>query len=48
MITKIPKHWKIKTLGEICKVNQGLQIAIEERFTEPIEQKIIFTSLMNF
>ena len=37
MITKIPKHWKIKTLGEICKVNQGLQIAIEERFTEPIE-----------
>lgn len=37
MIAKIPKHWKIKKLGEICKVNQGLQIAIEERFTEPIE-----------
>ena len=37
MITNIPKHWKIKKLGEICKVNQGLQIAIEERFTEPIE-----------
>ena len=37
MTGKIPKHWKIKKLGEICKVNQGLQIAIEERFTEPIE-----------
>ena len=37
MITNIPKHWKINKLGEICKVNQGLQIAIEERFTEPIE-----------
>ena len=37
MITNIPKHWKIKKLGEIGKVNQGLQIAIEERFTEPIE-----------
>lgn len=37
MIGKIPKHWRIKKLGEICKVNQGLQIAIEERFTEPIE-----------
>ena len=37
MTAKIPKHWKIKKLGEICKVNQGLQIAIEERFTEPIE-----------
>lgn len=37
MITNIPKHWKIRKLGEICKVNQGLQIAIEERFTEPIE-----------
>lgn len=37
MITNIPKHWKIKKLGDVCKVNQGLQIAIEERFTEPIE-----------
>ena len=26
--------WSIKPLKNICKINQGLQIAIENRFTD--------------
>jgi len=30
-------EWVEKCLGEITKINQGLQIAISERFTVPVE-----------
>ncbi|MCP8615232.1 restriction endonuclease subunit S [Salirhabdus salicampi] len=33
------KDWKRSSLGELCKVNQGLQIPISERFLEPGEQR---------
>jgi len=31
---KIPNDWEVKELGQICRVNQGLQIPIEERLKE--------------
>jgi len=31
---RIPDGWEIKKLGEVCTVNQGLQIPISERFKE--------------
>ena len=32
----IPQEWEVKRLGEVCRVNQGLQIPIEKRLTVPI------------
>ena len=29
--------WEMKKLGEVVKINQGLQIAISERLTEKVE-----------
>ncbi|CAH0996189.1 hypothetical protein EMA8858_02319 [Emticicia aquatica] len=45
MTTQTPKlrfsafsdKWEVKKLGEVIKINQGLQIAISERYTEQIE-----------
>ncbi len=31
-IGKIPKHWKISRMKNICKVRQGLQIPIDKRY----------------
>ncbi|MFI3306535.1 MAG: restriction endonuclease subunit S [Rikenellaceae bacterium] len=31
----IPQDWEVRRLGEVCRVNQGLQIPIEKRLTEP-------------
>lgn len=36
-VGRIPKEWEVKYLKEICKINQGLQIPISERYTEKIE-----------
>ena len=33
----IPEGWEVKSLHDICKVNQGLQIAIVERLTSQVE-----------
>ncbi len=32
----IPNDWEVKKLGEVCKVNQGLQIPIDKRLTKYI------------
>jgi type I restriction enzyme S subunit len=32
----IPEDWEVKRFGEISKVNQGLQIQIEDRLTEEV------------
>ena len=34
--------WSIKTLKNICKINQGLQIAIENRFTDDGENRYFY------
>lgn len=34
----IPEDWIVKTFKDICKVNQGLQIAIEKRLSIPTEK----------
>lgn len=34
--------WVPKSLGEVCKVNQGLQIPISERFLEPAENRYFY------
>jgi type I restriction enzyme S subunit len=31
----IPEQWGVKTFGQICRVNQGLQIAIDRRLKYP-------------
>ena len=31
----IPEDWDVRSVGEICKVNQGLQIAITSRLKNP-------------
>ncbi len=31
----IPEEWDVKNFGQICRVNQGLQIAIERRLKHP-------------
>ena len=41
----IPEDWEVKTFGEICKVNQGLQIAIEERLKYPIANSKIYITI---
>ena len=34
--------WSIKTLKNICKINQGLQIAIENRFTDDGQNRYFY------
>jgi type I restriction enzyme S subunit len=41
----IPEDWEVKGFGEICKVNQGLQIAIEERLKVPTVQSKIYITI---
>ncbi|MDR3340447.1 MAG: restriction endonuclease subunit S [Candidatus Symbiothrix sp.] len=45
----IPEEWEVKRLGEICKVNQGLQIPISERLKkyEPNSYKYITIQYLN-
>lgn len=31
----IPEEWNVKTFGQVCRVNQGLQIAIDRRLKNP-------------
>jgi type I restriction enzyme S subunit len=33
----VPAHWEVKRMKNICSVRQGLQIPIEDRYTEPFE-----------
>lgn len=33
----IPEEWEVKEMGEVSKVNQGLQIPIADRYTEKVE-----------
>ena len=47
--TEIPGDWEVKELGEICKVNQGLQIPIEKRLKvfEPLSKIYITIQYLN-
>ncbi|TCB62516.1 restriction endonuclease subunit S [Acinetobacter terrestris] len=36
------RNWSIKPLKNICKINQGLQIAIENRFTDDGENRYFY------
>ena len=42
MTNPTPTDWRRVKLGEICKVNQGLQIPISERFSEPGKNRKIY------
>jgi type I restriction enzyme, S subunit len=48
-IGAIPKDWKIQLAGKVCKVNQGLQIEIENRFNypSPTSKKYITIQYLN-
>ncbi len=41
----IPSDWLLKVLKEICWVNQGLQIAIQNRFKDPTEKSKIYITI---
>ncbi len=38
----IPADWQKVILADVCKVNQGLQISISERFTVPSENRKVY------
>lgn len=41
----IPEDWEVKRFGEISKVNQGLQIPIEERLIEETENSFKYITI---
>lgn len=41
----IPEDWEVKEMGDVCKVNQGLQIAIEKRLKFPKEKSQIYITI---
>jgi type I restriction enzyme S subunit len=41
----IPEDWKLKTFRVVCRVNQGLQIAIENRLKNPTEKSKIYITI---
>jgi type I restriction enzyme, S subunit len=41
----IPKDWELKEIGDVCKVNQGLQIAIEHRLKMPTQKSKTYITL---
>jgi type I restriction enzyme S subunit len=41
----IPVEWEVKSFGEICKVNQGLQIAIKDRLNHPVDNSKIYITI---
>ena len=38
----IPEDWKISSFRQISKINQGLQIPISERYTEPVKDTYFY------
>jgi type I restriction enzyme S subunit len=38
----IPESWQKVLLADVCKVNQGLQIPISERFAEPTKNRKVY------
>ncbi len=41
----IPEDWKLRTFRDICRVNQGLQIAIENRLKNPTKRSKIYITI---
>ena len=41
----IPGDWKLKSFRDVCRVNQGLQIAIENRLKNPTEKSKIYITV---
>lgn len=44
-VGEIPVGWEVKKFSEISKVNQGLQIAIEDRFKEGSENRLPYITI---
>lgn len=44
-IGEIPVEWEVKRFSDISKINQGLQIAIEERFKEVAENRLPYITI---
>ena len=42
---RIPKDWDVVNIKDICKVRQGLQIAIENRFKESGSKRYIYITI---
>ena len=42
---EIPEDWEVKSFGNICNVNQGLQIAIEQRKKIPSRHSKIYITI---
>lgn len=42
---RIPEEWEVVEFKEICKVRQGLQIAIANRFKEPGPKRFIYITI---
>lgn len=41
----LPEEWEVKEFGEVCRVNQGLQIPIEERLTAPTKKSKVYITI---
>lgn len=44
-VGEIPVEWEVKRFSDISKINQGLQIAIEERFKEVAENRLPYITI---
>ncbi len=41
----IPEEWEVKQMRDICWVNQGLQIPIEQRYKTPIKNSKVYITI---
>jgi len=44
-VGELPETWELKKMEDICTVRQGLQIAIENRFKEPGENRYAYITI---
>src|SRR3989344_5816973 len=44
-VGELPEKWELKKMKDICTVRQGLQIAIENRFKEPGENRYAYITI---
>ena len=44
-IGEVPKHWDVSTMKRYCRVNQGLQIAQDDRFFESGENRYVYITV---
>ena len=44
----IPKHWQIKTLGEVCVFSQGIQVDVTHQSLEKNKDQVRFLRIIDF